>query len=329
MDIQPNAIGAYQGLPLETKTQLALGQAAYTDLAGLNRIKQIGDRDQSAAIKELAKQFESIFLNLMLKTMRETNDVFAEGNWFNSSEMEFHQQMFDNQLALNLSQSGGVGLADAFYKQMLIQFDIDQAQQSESSTDIQKLETTFTHKTPFQESLSVGPTPDQLAANQQSFVKHLMPMARQVAPQLGVAPEVLVAQSALETGWGRHVVQDKQGQSSFNLFNIKADHGWQGEKVSVPTIEFRDGIAEREVGNFRSYQNFAESFSDYAQFIANEPRYQKAVAAADNPKDYIQALQDAGYATDPLYAKKVIHLLNSEILSNGSSNHELASKTNF
>jgi flagellar protein FlgJ len=123
-----------------------------------------------------------------------------------------------------------------------------------------------------------------------------------------VKPEVLIAQAALETGWGRHVVS-QNGGSSHNLFNIKAGGDWSGPTVSVTTLEYREGVAVRETARFRAYASEAESFADYLQLIEQSPRYALAVEKAGDGEQYLRELQRAGYATDPRYADKVLAIL--------------------
>ena len=136
---------------------------------------------------------------------------------------------------------------------------------------------------------------------------------------MNVDPQVLVAQAALETGWGRGISRHPDGRSSNNLFGIKAGSDWQKETVSVPTLEFRDGVAVRERASFRSYDSIAASFQDYVQFLKNNPRYKEALVHAGDPQRFSNALQEAGYATDPQYAAKIHNVLNSYTLSSAMS----------
>jgi flagellar protein FlgJ len=146
------------------------------------------------------------------------------------------------------------------------------------------------------------------------FVATLLPLAQRLAPEIGVDPRVLVAQAALETGWGRHISQDSSGRNSRNLFNIKADSSWQGERVGVSTLEYRGGVAVRESAAFRAYGSFEQSFEDYVSFLQQNPRYRQALEQAADPEAYLQELQAAGYATDPAYAKKIGRIFDSELL---------------
>lgn len=142
----------------------------------------------------------------------------------------------------------------------------------------------------------------------------IKPHAEKAAAELQINPDVLIAQVALETGWGKHVIHDQKGNNSFNLFNIKANTGWEGGKVNIATLEYRDGIAASEKADFRKYNDYSESFSDYVKLMKNNPRYLDALEAGKNSSAYAEALQSAGYATDPLYAKKIKSLLNSDAI---------------
>jgi flagellar protein FlgJ len=133
----------------------------------------------------------------------------------------------------------------------------------------------------------------------------MRPHAERAAQQLGVDPDVLVAQAALETGWGSAVPCNSSGDCSFNLFGIKAGSQWSGQTASVPTVEFEDGVAVRKSQRFRAYDSAADSFDDYAKLIRGSGRYRAALGSQDNAVQFAQALQDGGYATDPQYANKI------------------------
>lgn len=326
-------------------------QSVYTDLSGLNSISTLGRQNTPEALHKVAQQFESVFLNIMLKAMRDSNAVFSEGNYLSSNETEFHQQNFDNQLSLSLSEGKGLGLADILYEQMMGQY-------GESGTSRQELAppTLDDASGPAlqvraaaqpqpavaasQPSAFTGPLTQTLqqlqsgakvfgtGADPQSrsfararhiqspkdFVKTLYPIAEQVASSIGVDPRVLLAQSALETGWGRKMIAMPDGSNSHNLFGIKADARWTGEQATVRTVEYRDGVAALEKASFRSYNSYEESFKDYVKFLQENPRYQQALSQSHDADSFTQRLQDAGYATDPVYAKKIARVMNSKTM---------------
>jgi len=140
------------------------------------------------------------------------------------------------------------------------------------------------------------------------FVATMMPLAKDAAARIGVDPSVLVAQAALETGWGRSVMRDQSGKSSHNLFGIKASGNWQGDQARAITSEFRNGKMVKETAQFRSYDSYADSFHDLVSVLQNNDRYQAVVKSADNPEQFVKELQKAGYATDPDYASKITQI---------------------
>ena len=146
----------------------------------------------------------------------------------------------------------------------------------------------------------------------QSFIEQLYPAAQHAAQQLGIDPKALLAQAAIETGWGKHMIHNTSGQNSHNLFGIKADRRWQGDRAMVNTIEFEQGVAATKKASFRMYDSFAESMQDYVGFVKQNPRYEEAVKQTQSPQDYFSELQKAGYATDPEYANKVISVFEGE-----------------
>jgi flagellar protein FlgJ len=143
------------------------------------------------------------------------------------------------------------------------------------------------------------------------FVRAMAPHAAAAAEKLGVSVRALLAQAALETGWGKHLPQRHDGSSSFNLFGIKAGGGWDGDKVSVPTLEYEGGVAVRKRDNFRAYASPTDAFADYARVLADNPRYAQALGQGENVAGFAHALSRGGYATDPAYAAKLTAIANS------------------
>ncbi len=301
-------------------------QDNYNDLANLNEINKLGDKDKDAALRKVAEKFESMFLSMMLKSMRDANAVFEDDNEMNSFALGMHRDMSDQQLVLNLSGGRGIGLADSFYQQMKSSYGgalgipDNGAQNSDSDgarSVIEQLRKRLVNAAP---SPIEAEQDNTVAINhnftsQSEFVETLLPLAEKYASRIGVDPKLLVAQAALETGWGKFVVRDANGENTFNLFNIKADSRWDGPSATVGTLEYRDGIAKREQASFRKYASFADSFADYADFVTNSERYKPALAQAHDPIAYASALQAGGYATDPDYAKKIKAIFFSESLS--------------
>ena len=303
------------GMPIEFsrfQAQQFQAQQSYTDLNQLNDIRLAGHQDKSLALKKVAQQFESMFMQMMLKSMRSANDVFAKDNPLNSFEMGFRRDMFDNQLSLSLSQGRGIGIADALYRKMSEQYlpNSSSDKTGENNLDRQRLVNTdpYQQKPSKMHRRTIDAQTLDAVTTPQEFIAAVTPYAKKAAEKLGVDYRVLVAQSALETGWGEHSIRDRYGNHSFNLFNIKADSRWQGHHVSVPTIEYRDGLPVKEVANFRRYITIEDAFTDYQQFL-QQPRYDKALELAGDASAYTRELQNAGYATDPKYAEKINRIL--------------------
>ena len=263
------------------------------DFAALASLRNDATSKQDVAtLKEAAKQFESLFTQMMLKSMRDANRSFSEGSMFSSSQSDFYQDMFDDQISLELSKGKGLGLADVLVRQLAQSGLVKGADTAGAAADATQ-------------NVSAAADHRPLARSKEDFVKMMWPHAQRAGQALGVDPSALVAQAALETGWGRAVPNHASG-SSFNLFGIKAGSGWEGATAAVPTLEFEDGVAVRKVERFRAYDSPADSFNDYARLIGNNPRYENARGAGGDVATFASALQDGGYATDPSYAQKIV-----------------------
>ena len=306
-------------------------QAVYTDLSGLSSISRLGRENTPEAMRQVAQQFESIFLNIMLKAMRDSNAVFAEGNYLQSNEMEFHQQNFDNQLSLSLSQRGGLGLADVLYEQMMGQYGAaGTAREARSGNGpaLKPREENAQHNPGVQrvlEELGIAepahvpigkPASDAGIDSPEDFVRTLYPIAEEAAGSIGVDPRVLLAQSALETGWGRRMIAMPDGSNSHNLFGIKTDSRWSGAEAVATTHEIHNDHSVVQNARFRSYASYEESFRDYVKFLQENPRYQEALDSSHDANAFTRELQEAGYATDPIYAQKITGVMNSRIMQN-------------
>ncbi len=323
----------------------------YTDLSSLQKINAQGHANKSEALKSIAHQFESMMVQQMMQSMRKANEAFSEGDITSSGEQKFYQDMFDNQLSLSLSQGRGFGIAEALLRQFRGKYADPNAAKNTaeaehalpnnavSSTRQQALFVQAAAELPanavadsdaaFSEAVyqlfqsntgavakpTVSAQPSDtpsLDGTPENFVKALLPAAERIAKKLGIDSRVLLSQAALETGWGQKVLQRSGGASSFNFFNIKAGADWQGPTLTVPTLEYQNGVAVREVASFRAYRSAEESFSDYADLIANNPRYQQALQHGENSAAYVKAIAAAGYATDPRYADKVLAVFNGK-----------------
>ena len=258
----------------------------FADFQGLASLKNDAKGQAPTALKEAARQFESLFTQMLLKSMREANKSFGEDSLFGSDQGDMYQDMFDDQIAMQLSKGKGLGLADMLVRQL---------QGGVQSTE----------KTSAPAASTPAANTQALTTSKEDFLRQLRPHAEQAARELGVDPNALLAQAALETGWGRSVPCNANGDCSFNLFGIKAGSQWSGATVNVPTLEFEEGIPVRKVERFRAYDSPADSFRDYAALIRDSSRYANARGAGDNVEAFATALQQGGYATDPHYAQKI------------------------
>jgi peptidoglycan hydrolase FlgJ len=273
------------------------------DFAALASLRNDAKAQDPAALKEAAKQFESLFTQMLLKSMRDANRSFGEDSMFGSSQGDFYQDMFDDQMAMQLSKGKGLGLADMLVQQLT---QAGLVQPSQTTPDAAARDVSKTQFSAPTQNISSTGEHEPLARSKADFVRTMWPHAQRAASELGVDPHALVAQAALETGWGRAVPSQSGGASSFNLFGIKAGSSWDGATVNVPTLEFEEGVAVRRVERFRAYGSPADSFSDYAKLIGGNPRYENARGAGGDVATFASALQDGGYATDPNYAQKVV-----------------------
>lgn len=303
----------------------------YTDFSGLNALKNEARTNKKAALGQVAKQFEALLISQMMKAMRQANEVFAKGTYLDSHNGKLYQEMYDHQLALSLSQHQGIGLAKVLERQLGQQIEGSKSPKTPSHSLLSSIRDYPRSLPPISPELPgqydrVVKLLDQNKGQQnadnksgadasadhagaftspEDFVNRLSPIARQVGNQTGISPKLLLAQAALETGWGQHMIVSGKGRNSHNLFGIKANDGWQGDSVSVTTTEYRDGRPMKEVAPFRAYADYAASFKDYASFLQSNPRYQAVLQQVDNPNAFAKALQDSGYATDPDYGKKI------------------------
>ena len=283
-------------LTTQSQTQ-ATTAPVYTDIGELGKLRHAAKADPQATLRQVAQQFEALFLQMALKSMRQAS---MGDPIFDSNQSDMYREMFDQQTALSMTHGKGIGLADALVRQL--QGNLPVKQESDSSNQTVSLSAVY-------KTGSVMPVTDNRFSSEQEFVTKLWPLAEQAASKLNVSPEVLISQAALETGWGKHISRGANGQSSFNLFNIKADQRWQGNTLALNTLEFRDGVAVRENARFRAYSSYADSFNDYVDFLQTNPRYREALKNSHDKEEFVHQLQAAGYATDPDYADKVINIM--------------------
>ncbi|GMR19926.1 MAG: flagellar assembly peptidoglycan hydrolase FlgJ [Gammaproteobacteria bacterium] len=270
------------------------------DPKGVGELKRAARQNSPQALRDVARQFEGLFLQMVLKSMR---DASLSEDLMSSDQGRMYQDMLDQQISQTLSKQGTLGFADLLIKQLA-----GTVGESASEEVLKGLNASLRPRVQIPDA--------NISASQQQFVKTLWPHAQRAAARLGVQPQALLAQAALETGWGHHVSKDSNGLSSHNLFGIKASSDWQGPSVQVSTLEYEAGQARREVASFRQYASYSESFDDYADLLLGQSRYQPAVQQSEDSEAFFRALQHAGYATDPEYANKILAVMERDSFQN-------------
>lgn len=307
------------------------GADVYTDLNGLAQLKSRARSDSPEALKETAQQFEALFLQMTLKNMRQAGEPF-ESKLVDGNGLRAFKDMHDQQMALQLSKNSNIGFADMLVKQLGHQAGkTDNAPRQGMGLDAYRhgaVRAMPVHK-PAAGAMALGMRPGAAkpafvplqrtapthaaparrippVVDKQEFLREMLPEAQAAAKELGVDPKLLLSQAALETGWGRHTVRRGDGSDSYNLFGIKARNGWEGRRVATTTLEYIQGVPVRKTDYFRAYDSYKDCFHDYVGFLRDNPRYAQAISQADDPQRFVAALQNAGYASDPRYASKVM-----------------------
>jgi peptidoglycan hydrolase FlgJ len=297
--------------------------AFYADFKSLAALKRDARANDPAALRAAAQQFESLFTDMMLKSMRAAS--FGDA-LTGSDETDMYQGMFDQQLAMQMSKGKGLGLADMLVQQLTRSGltprgksdAVGNAVEAKSAVnEISNPQPQGAPQTGLQpefgptgaDTHSAGITSTNWPpATPQEFVRSLLPHAELAARTLGVDPATLVAHAALETGWGKHVPCNADGSSSFNLFGIKATPAWRGQIIGASTVEFEQDVAVKRVERFKAYDSPADCFADYASLLGGASRYAGTRNSGANAAQFANSLQQGGYATDPDYASKLRHV---------------------
>ncbi len=318
-----------------------LSQQFSLDVNGLTDLKRQVRENSPQGLKAVAQQFEALFLQMVLKSMR---DATPHEGMFDSDQSRMYESLLDQQLAQVLSaKGGGVGLAAMIEKQLsrqpqepgalgdlslvapqsafplsvrdlALETGVDR---SNAATETIAASIDSVGKTQFS-SVTPGATTHLVAPTPREFVNRIWPYAYEVSQLTGVPAHFMVAQAALETGWGKSEPRLADGRASFNLFGVKAGKSWTGAMVEATTSEFVNGIEQKQTERFRAYGSYAEAFSDYASLLTANPRY-AAVLGNQNAAQFARGLQQAGYATDPMYATKLERIIAGNILRSSLS----------
>ncbi|MES2324454.1 MAG: flagellar assembly peptidoglycan hydrolase FlgJ [Pseudomonadota bacterium] len=287
------------------------------DTKGLGELKQSARAGSPEALKTAATQFEAMFINMMMKSMR---DATPQDELSGSEQTKTFTSMLDQQMSQKLAKRG-VGLADVLIRQLGAQAASAQAlaiggdQNVPTSNDMpigrnamELMKTPGALLAP-----SVFPSGKPQAPHVKSFQEKLSSHAAEASAVTGIPAKFMLGQAALETGWGKREIKNSDGSNSHNLFGIKAGPGWKGKVATAVTTEFVNGVAQTRVEKFRAYSSYAESFKDYAKLITTNPRYEKVLANATDATGFAHGLQRAGYATDPLYAAKLTRIIKHNL----------------
>jgi len=300
------------------------GANTYTDLNALAGLKK--DSHSPQALHAIAQQVDALFLQMMLKSMR---DATAGDGEADSNEMGMYQDMFDKQISLTLSQHQDLGLGSIVTRQLSAA--AAAAAPTAPTTPAQAAApagttpagtaTPASAAAPSDTATSSGTATDSAAAPSTSmlqsagrFVDQVLPAITRAARALGVSPLGMLAQAALETGWGMRMARTADGSPSLNMFGIKAGDSWDGARAGASTLEFSGGVATPRHTAFRAYGSIEESVADFANLLKTSPRYRAAISAGGNAQAYINSIGQAGYATDPEYTNKLNEILNGVTL---------------
>jgi flagellar protein FlgJ len=360
--------------------------ALAVDAQNLEQLKLQARRDPKSAIGAASKQFEAVFLNMVLKSMREAT---PQDGLMGSEQTQFYTSMLDQQLAQHLA-TRGTGLAAAMARQLSAGTAVSGADaalpaaagdgipmpvatpvplsqapgarsaalarafdalrvQSADGPDAPVASTSPLSKarqaallaslrgmdgaggaTAANPNAADAPAPaappkdgadtgSSLLSKTRDFVSRMWSHAVDAARAIGVRPQFMIGQAALETGWGKHEIRRADGTSTHNMFGVKAGRDWSGPVVEKTTTEYVNGVAQKTTAKFRVYASYAESFRDYAKVLQGNPRYSGALGQAQDAAGFARGLQKAGYATDPAYADKLIRVINGPSMKQAMS----------
>jgi flagellar protein FlgJ len=285
------------------------------DVQGVNQLKLDARQSSPEALKQAAQQFEAVFMNMLMKSMREAT---SQDGMFDSEQTRMYTSMLDQQLTQRMA-SRGVGLADVMVRQLSVALNVPGEGVASAAEEAHGLPLNAPQgdSDPLRAEARVESYAQPAAAVQsgnqpahvEAFVQKLLPHAQAASASTGIPARFMLGQAALETGWGKAEIRGADGRNSHNLFGIKAGAGWKGQTVDVVTTEYVNGTPQKQVERFRAYASYADSFRDYASLLQNNARYQNVIAQGRDAAGFAQGLQQAGYATDPNYAQKLMSVI--------------------
>jgi peptidoglycan hydrolase FlgJ len=283
------------------------------DVKDVSELRQAARQNSPESVKATAKQFEALFMNMVLKSMREAT---PQNGLFDSDQSRMYTSMLDQQISQTMA-SRGIGLADVLARQL--SGIVRQGEQALPGNDgLGGLPmSSAVHNATSRQAVTEG----EIAGSQpvrsnptspthvRGFIDKLAGHAAQASDATGIPAKFMLGQAALESGWGKREIRAADGSASHNLFGIKATSGWKGKVVEAVTTEYVNGVPQTKKEKFRAYDSYADAFKDYANMLRKNPRYENVIAQSQDLNGFAQGLQRAGYATDPLYASKLTRII--------------------
>ena len=278
------------------------------DARSLNALKYAAGNKDPQAVRAAAKQFESLFMRELIKSMREAT---MKSGLLEGAQGDLATDLLDQQLSVQMAGQPG-GLSDAIVRQLSQQMggSGDTALSVPSTLSLAASRARFAGGAAASANAGVG-NAGVAPAGRESFVQFHRAAAERVAQESGIPAHFMLGQAGHETGWGKSEIRQADGSPAYNLFGIKAGKGWTGQVATVTTTEYEGGVARKVVAKFRAYDSYEDAFRDYARLINGNPRYAGARAKVGSAVAYAAELQKAGYATDPAYASKLSHAIHS------------------
>ncbi|MDV5225119.1 flagellar assembly peptidoglycan hydrolase FlgJ [Providencia rettgeri] len=295
---------------------MQLMQGAAFDLQSLNGLKRELTDSPEKGLRQVTQQLEATFVQMMLKSMR---DALPQDGLFSSDQTRMLTSMYDQQIAQDLSQKG-LGFGEMMYNQLKMQGNTSPLEQPMKPFSMEdRLINSLPNQAMAQIVRRFAPLGDALSSpmqkvkslslNSQNFISQLIEPAKAASQKSGISHLLVLAQAALESGWGRREILTAEGKSSHNLFGIKAGKNWQGPTTNIMTTEVINGKSIKMRDDFRVYGSYEEAIADYINLLTENPRY-RDVKHAQSPEVAARRLHQAGYATDPNYSDKLISLIN-------------------
>ena len=294
-------------------SSMSSGSSLAADANALGKLKMQAGNQTPDSIKETAKQFESLFMRELLKSMREANNSVKSGMMDNAGS-DLGTDLLDQQFAVAMSgQQGGLSelIAQQLTRQMGQMGDMSQARAAPTAMPDRASDTTSDAARKV--SATGARSPRGPSESQISFVRQHGKTASDIERATGIPAGYLLGQAGHETGWGKREIKGPGGENSFNLFGIKAGGSWKGKVAEITTTEYVNGVAKKQVAKFRAYDSYQDAFKDYARLMTESPRYAKVMQQSNTPQAFASGLQKAGYATDPEYAAKLSRAINTTL----------------